>query len=296
MFKKTAVTIGALMALAGCGPVDETETADVGMEGDVVDAQGVRRCGNADLDPETVAMIEARNEALSARNAISGQAVQAMATINVYVHVIRSSTGTGGPTASQITSQINVLNNAFSSAGFTFSVVSTDYTNNSSWQTAQPGSSYESAMKNTLRKGTADDLNLYFSKPGGGLLGWATFPWSYASSPKMDGVVVLDTSVPGGTSTNYNQGDTGTHEVGHWLGLYHTFQGGCASPGDSVSDTPPEASAASGCPTGRDTCSTAGVDPITNFMDYSYDSCMYQFSAGQISRMNSMWTNYRSGR
>jgi hypothetical protein len=297
LFGKTAVTLGAVLAMAGCGPVDETDTTDVALEGEVEAQAGIRRCGNADLDPELVALIEARNEALSARNAINGQAVQAMATIPVYVHVIRDSTGAGGVTTTQINNQITVLNNAFSAHGFSFSLAGTDYTNNSSWYTAGPGSTYESQMKNTLRKGTADDLNLYISRPGGGLLGWATFPWSYASSPKMDGVVVLNGSLPGGSSTNYNQGDTGTHEVGHWLGLYHTFQGGCSSPGDSVSDTPYEGSAASGCPTGRDTCtSLSGLDPITNFMDYTYDSCMNQFSAGQRTRMSSMWTNYRSGR
>jgi hypothetical protein len=292
IFGKAAVTFGAVAAMVGCGPVDESvEQAPA----DTQEAALLDRCGNPDFDAESVARIESRFEAIKARQALNGE-VHAMATtIPVYVHVIRSATGAGGVTATQIANQISVLNAAYSAAGFTFTLAGTDTTNNGTWYTCT-GGSCETAMKNALHKGSADDLNLYTNNMGGGLLGWATFPWSYSSSPLLDGVVVLQTSLPGGTATNYNQGDTGTHEVGHWMGLYHTFQGGCASPGDSVSDTAPEASPASACPTGRDTCSGGGVDPITNFMDYSYDSCMNNFSAGQRTRMSSMWTSYRAGK
>ncbi|WP_241758815.1 zinc metalloprotease [Pyxidicoccus parkwayensis] len=262
---------------------------------DVQGAALVDRCGNPDFDAESVARIEADFETLKARQALKGE-VHAMATnINVYVHIIKSSTGTGGVTTTQINNQISVLNAAYASAGFSFTLAGTDTTNNGTWYTCT-GGSCETQMKNALHKGTADDLNLYTNNMGGGLLGWATFPWSYSGAPLMDGVVVLQSSLPGGSTTNYNLGDTATHEIGHWMGLYHTFQGGCASPGDSVSDTPPESTPASGCPTGRDTCSGGGLDPITNFMDYSYDSCMNTFSAGQISRMASMWSSYRAGK
>ncbi|HWQ31429.1 MAG TPA: zinc metalloprotease [Blastocatellia bacterium] len=231
-------------------------------------------------------------------------------TINVYFHIVQADgtagvSGTGFVPTKWIDDQIAVLNNAYAGLGpggtgantpFRFVKAGVDYTVNSSWYNAGPGSSAESQMKNALRIGTADDLNFY-TNSGAGYLGWATFPSDYASKPKNDGVVCYWKSLPGSDYTPYNLGDTGTHEIGHWLGLYHTFQGGCNGNGDYVSDTPAERSAAYGCPANRDSCvSKSGKDPIENFMDYTDDACMYKFTTGQSSRMDSQWTTYRSGK
>jgi hypothetical protein len=220
--------------------------------------------------------------------------------ISVYFHVINRGAGieNGDVPLSQINDQIEVLNDAFNVWGWSFQLVSVDRTTNATWYTMGPGSSAERQAKAALRQGTADDLNLYTANPGGGYLGWATFPWDYSRSPADDGVVVLFSSLPGGTAEPYNEGDTATHEAGHWMGLYHTFQGGCNERrGDFVSDTAAERDPAFGCPTGRDSCRRqAGLDPIHNFMDYTDDACMFEFTPGQDERMDSMFTNYRAGR
>ena len=255
------------------------------------DGQGPQlQCGTRDPDPETVRLVE--DYSVRFRGVL---AERTGGNIPTYIHIIRSSSGTGGPTASQISNQISVLNAAYAATGYSFTVVATDTTNNSSWYTCA-GGSCETAMKTALHKGGKNDLNIYLNNMGGGLLGWATFPWEYASAPTMDGVVVLTASLPGGSAAPYNLGDTATHEVGHWMGLYHTFQGGCNGQGDGVADTPAERSPAYGCPVGRDSCTgrkNTGLDPIENFMDYSDDACMDTFTTGQDARMDSMVTAYR---
>jgi hypothetical protein len=221
--------------------------------------------------------------------------------INVYFHVIRrSASGVGDVPDKWVTDQIAVLNEAYAPWGWSFTLVATNRVTNATWFDGCYNSTTEMQMKNALRQGSADDLNIYSCNPSNGILGYATFPSNYASNPKRDGVVILYSSMPGGNAAPYNLGDTGTHEVGHWMGLYHTFQGGCArqsSGGDGVTDTPAEKSPAYGCPDGRDSCRTlAGLDPIHNFMDYTDDACMFEFTQGQDSRMDSMWTTYRAGK
>lgn len=257
------------------------------------------RCHTVAPEPAERAAIDERLSAFRNMRMARGAEVQravGSVTIPVWFHVIRKGTGiaNGDIPQSQIDDQIAVLNAAYSSTPFVFQLVGVDRTTNSTWFKMTPGTKAEKAAKTALRKGGPETLNLYSANPGLGLLGWATFPSSYAGAPTQDGVVVKFSSVPGGTAAPYNEGDTGTHEVGHWLGLYHTFQGGCASPGDSVTDTAAEKSAAYGCPVGRDTCTGAGLDPITNFMDYTDDSCMNQFSAGQVVRMDQMHQQYRT--
>lgn len=238
------------------------------------------------------------------RKSALGKVITSHATggaINVYFHVINKGTGisNGDVPNSMITDQINVLNAAFAGTGWLFNLVATTRTTNSTWFNGCYSSSTASQMKAALRQGSADDLNIYSCNPSNGILGYATFPSSYNSNPVADGVVVLYSSLPGGSAAPYNLGDTGTHEVGHWMGLYHTFQGGCSNNGDYVSDTPAERSPAYGCPVGRDSCTGKkwpGTDPIRNFMDYTDDACMDHFTSGQDGRMDSQFTTYRFGK
>jgi Pregnancy-associated plasma protein-A len=266
-----------------------------------------RRCAVKPGDSITEERIKAD---MSGAGAVTSLLPAGSVQIDVFFNVIQANgtagvSGTGFVSIQQMSAQVDVLNDAYAGLGpggtgantpFRFRFAGYRYVVNSSWFNAEPGTTAEFQMKSALRIGDASTLNIY-TNAAAGFLGYATFPWDYSSFPTDDGVVVLFDSLPGGDAAPYNLGDTGTHEVGHWLGLYHTFQGGCSSSGDFVSDTPAERSPAFGCPAGRDSCTTfSGLDPITNFMDYTDDSCLFRFSTGQSTRMSDMWEIYRQGR
>ena len=251
-----------------------------------------RACATRQLDESVATALEKQIRKNSGR--------KASVTIPVWVHVLTDGSY-GNVSDSAIREQIRVLNQTYAGAlggtftGFAFDLQGITRTDNATWFYMGIGSAAESEAKAALRKGGAETLNLY-TIDGAGYLGWATFPSWYASNPSDDGVVVAWDSLPGGAIPNFNLGYTATHEVGHWLMLYHTFQYGCTPFNDGVADTPAERSPASGCPVGRDTCvgpKHPGEDPIHNFMDYTYDTCYTEFTQGQTDRMQAAWATYR---
>ncbi|MEU4681030.1 zinc metalloprotease [Micromonospora sp. NPDC023737] len=227
-------------------------------------------------------------------------------TIPTVFHMISDHPLSSAETArwnTMIEDQMEVLNDSYagrtapdaSDTPFRFSLVDTTWTVNSDWYTVVPGKN-ERDMKKALYTGDARTLNVYAANIGGGLLGWAYFPKGYNNGRDyIDGVVMLDESMPGGTAGKYSLGDTLTHEVGHWLMLEHTFAHGCSASGDFVADTPREAAPQFDCPVGADTCTAPGLDPIHNFMDYTQDSCMNMFTPGQADRMSDAWVAFRAG-
>ena len=301
------MSVGLFLGLSAAA-VGPAAVAATGMCVAPADARA-RPGGTASHDPNelTARQIEERERDLASALAASGRsaaragaAVQATVTIPVVVHVI-SEDGTragGNLPDSMINEQIDVLNEAFAGGtggavtAFAFQLTDVNRVTNPAWYPIVYQSRTESEMKAALRVGGKGTLNIYTGALSDDLLGWATFPQRRLST--SDGVVVRAESLPGGTSTSFNEGDTATHEVGHWLNLYHTFQGGCGGQGDRVADTPAEASPASGCPEGRNTCSSPGFDPIHNFMDYSVDPCMDEFTPGQAARMIDAWNAYRA--
>ncbi|HET8647060.1 MAG TPA: zinc metalloprotease [Vicinamibacteria bacterium] len=285
------VAMAAALVLAGAVAVPAQELAAPGPDIHIVRNGRVERgvrCAAERPSAETMAEADRIVSEMIAEGRVGGDAPAAV-TVPVVFHVIHNGTEGNVPEA-WLDAQVQVLNNAFRNTGFSFTKARVNRVQD---KRAFTGCYSNQNFKRSLADDPAHNLNFYTCKPKGNILGYAYLPWSYSEENWHHGVVVLYDTLPGGAAAPYNEGDTGTHEVGHYLGLYHTFERGCQEPGDAVSDTPFEASAAFGCPVGRDTCSQPGLDPILNFMDYTDDPCMNTFSGEQGTRMQAVTAQYK---
>jgi len=299
----TAIVTAAIAASFFVSPAAAGTSAWASTCGESTQFSSLDRLGGASTARGDEAREPSLNQTIESPGAQRGRGRGFRATVPTYVHVVSLPDGTGNVSDRAIRDQIRVLDTTFGgfeggyATGFDFELAGITRTVNADWYYASFGAD-ERAMKRALRQGGDNALNMYLTTAGP-YLGWAYYPSqvNHNGSAYLDGIVI-DWESMLGTSTayagRYDQGETATHEAGHWLNLAHTFEGGCNHWGDHVDDTPAELTPTSGCPTGKDTCSEPGLDPIHNYMDYSYDQCYTEFTAGQALRMQDAWLFYRA--
>ncbi|KAL4940990.1 hypothetical protein BDV06DRAFT_9688 [Aspergillus oleicola] len=265
-----------------------------------------------------------RLSVLGSDNALDQESRKAAEPIKIetWFHIVSSEANSDAVSDGMIATQLSYLQDAYQNATISYRLEGVTRQINDKWARNED----ELAMKDALRKGSYQTLNVYFQSDlqvttgpaaqdrhlvlseqlSSSVLGFCTLPdpsingSSPRSSYVKDGCSVLAKTMPGGSLTHYNRGGTAIHEIGHWNGLLHTFEGESCSAdneGDYIDDTPQESVPTDGCPVRKDSCpDSPGLDPVNNFMDYSSDECYESFTQEQVKRMRDMWYTMRAGK
>jgi hypothetical protein len=190
------------------------------------------RCGTALSTPSEDIQATRVTEALRAH----GVAFRYKTVIPVRFHIIHDG-AQGYVSHRRLKAQTALLNRICAPARIVFTIADARLHENKAWFSHEPGSPAEIEMKTELGKDTARTLNIYTAEPGGGALsGYATFPWSRASNPVRDGVVIHHASLPERSAANvpspFVPGMAAVHQLGHWAGgLSHTVEASCETQG-----------------------------------------------------------------
>lgn len=230
--------------------------------------------------------------------------------IPVVVHIIESSNGTGAMPDSRVFSQIEILNEDFLALPGSNGAPGTDVQIEFYLATVDPNGNPTTGITrsvnttwyndggsywNSLAWDTDRYLNIYTNSASGNLGYVPSLPQSGIAGSNSDRVVILHSTFGRNAPFSpFNLGRTVTHEVGHYLGLEHTFAGSCSNTytsGDLIVDTNPESSPTFGCPGARNSCGLPA--PFDNYMDYADDRCMNKFTPEQANRMRCSLIFYR---
>ena len=248
----------------------------------------VLTCGTPDPSPEdllvTIDQVErwVEQQGRSSRNIVN---------IQIAWHVIHNVNGTGTLSANQIADQVTWLNNAFADHDFIFTLASIDYTANNDWFNNMYD--LDGQVKAALNIDPYHHMNVYTAAIfNDGVAGYAYLPNQWSEGSYMHGIVLDYRTLP--YAGGYD-GDTATHETGHYLGLLHTFYNNCTTGNDGVDDTPAQhEDYLWQCNNNLDSCpNLPGNDPVHNYMTYTSNSCQWEFTPGQKDRMHAMVATYR---
>ncbi|KAK7213787.1 hypothetical protein V2G26_020965 [Clonostachys chloroleuca] len=270
----------------------------IGLEGRE-DAEHPEACGSAPYPDELLEMTAffKDEDAKLTNGSMSIAAAPAPGSSQVFIHVVSAQQSTF-ITDDMINRQFAMIRDEWKKHGWTMTLAGKSKTVNSNWATDKD----QLNMKKKLRKGAYRDLNVYvIDKIGtGGTTGYCYYPTSSHATGGtnfyQDGCTIIRSTVPvsNDDKVKNGKGKTLIHEVGHWLGLKHVFEGGCDGAGDGIADTPAQKDAYWTC-AARDSCpGNAGSDPIHNYMGYTMGTCRTGFTKGQVTRMKTIWKTVRA--